>query len=77
MVGYQHTEVNDFDTVAVRKTRDQTINLTALTGDLCRVSSNVDAIPNAKCRHRFRWCPEPIAFVISPSPFLLLLLIIR
>ena len=58
-------------------TSDQTINLTALTGDLCRVSSNVDAIPNAKCRHRFRWCPEPIAFVISPSPFLLLLLIIR
>ena len=25
MVGYQHTEVNDFDTVAVRKTRESSI----------------------------------------------------
>ena len=57
-------------------TSDQTINLSALTGNLCRVSSNADVFPHAKYRHRFHRCPEPVIFVISPSPLVLLILII-
>ena len=58
-------------------TSDQTINLSALTGNLCRVSSNADVFPHAKYRHLFHRCSEPVVFVISPSRFVLLLLIIR
>ena len=58
-------------------TSDQTINLSALTGNLCRVSSNADVFPHAKYRHRFHICPEPVVFAISPSPLVLLILIIR
>ena len=58
-------------------TSDQTINLSALTGNLCRVSSNADVFPHAKYRHRFHRCSEPVVFVISPSPLVMLILIIR
>ena len=56
--------------------------MTALTGNLCRVSSErfeyeVTTGIHSTYIHRFHRRREPVAFVISTSPFVLLLLIIR
>ena len=56
--------------------------MTALTGNLCRISSerfeyDVTTGIHSTYRHRFHRRREPVAFVISTSPFILLLLIIR
>ena len=64
-------------------TTGQTIHRTALTGSLCRVSSiserteRFDVFPRSKHRHRLHRRPEPVVFVISTSPFVHFLLIIR
>ena len=63
-------------------TTGQSPYITALTGNLCRVSSerfeyDVTTGIHSTYRHRFHRRREPVAFVISTSPFVLLLLIIR
>ena len=66
--------------ITSRPTTGQSSYMTALTGNLCRDSSErfeYDVTTDSTYRHRFHRRREPVAFVISTSPFVLLLLIIR
>ena len=68
--------------ITSRPTTGQSLYMTPLTGNLCRGSSerfeyDVTTGIHSTYRHRFHRRREPVAFVISTSPFVLLLLIIR